>query len=560
MLGRGGRSPRSRCSARSSCRRPRTASPSSWSSAPAWSPGCSARSATRSPSQHAARTSRRSRPGCCPFEALYQAGLHGLTADTGGITGVIVSSARSAAPQRPGPGCGCGRVAYLGADRRRGARGVRPPRPLKATSPGSILDWVGALAPDSLLEGLNEPQREAVLHGDGPLLVLAGAGSGKTRVLTHRIAHLVATGQARPGEILAITFTNKAAQEMRERVELLVGDRAARDVGDDLPLRLRAHPARRGRAARLHARFTIYDEADSLRLVKRCLDELDIDPKRFTPRGDQVARSRDAKNQLLDAEAYREQVGSFFEQTAADVYELYEQRIHEMNAMDFDDLLFRTVNLLELFPEVARALPQHASATSSSTSTRTRTTRSTAGSSCSPGEHRNLCVVGDDDQSIYGFRGADIRNILDFERRLPGRRRSSSSSRTTARRRRSSRAANAVISNNRQPQGEGRSGPTSARATRCTSASSRTSTPRRASSPARSSGSSTRASSRDEIAVFYRTNAQCARARGHARPLRRRLPGDRRHEVLRARRDQGRARLPDAAREPARTPSRSRAS
>ena len=144
---------------------------------------------------------------------------------------------------------------------------------------------MGALAPDSLLEGLNEPQREAVLHGEGPLLILAGAGSGKTRVLTHRIAHLVGTGQARPGEILAITFTNKAAQEMRERVEQLVGNRAramwVMTFHSACARMLRADADKLGYTRG----FTIYDEQDSLRLVKACVDELDVDPKRFAPRG-----------------------------------------------------------------------------------------------------------------------------------------------------------------------------------------------------------------------------------------------------------------------------------
>src|SRR3954447_16462670 len=208
-----------------------------------------------------------------------------------------------------------------------------------------------AAATEHLLDQLNEPQREAVIHDEGPLLVLAGAGSGKTRVLTHRIAYLVQTGKAQPGEILAITFTNKAAAEMRERVESLVGPRVramwVMTFHSACARMLRAEGERLGYTRG----FTIYDAADSLRLVKQCMDELDIDPKRFSPRAIKRQIS-DAKNQLIDAGAYREKVGSFFEQTAADVYEMYESRIHSMNAMDFDDLLFRCVDLLELFPEV----------------------------------------------------------------------------------------------------------------------------------------------------------------------------------------------------------------
>ena len=208
-----------------------------------------------------------------------------------------------------------------------------------------------AAAVDALLEHLNEPQREAVIHDEGPLLVLAGAGSGKTRVLTHRIAYLVKTGRARPGEILAITFTNKAAAEMRERVEALVGPQVramwVMTFHSACARMMRAEGERLGYTRG----FTIYDSADSLRLVKQCLDELDVDPKRFTPRSIQNQISS-AKNQLLDAAQFREKVGSFFEQTVADVYELYESRIHSMNAMDFDDLLFRCVDLLEMFDDV----------------------------------------------------------------------------------------------------------------------------------------------------------------------------------------------------------------
>jgi ATP-dependent DNA helicase UvrD/PcrA len=293
---------------------------------------------------------------------------------------------------------------------------AQPTRP--AAVAGSILARVStAAATDALLEGLNEPQREAVTHGEGPLLILAGAGSGKTRALTHRIAYLVGTGQARPGEILAITFTNKAANEMRERVQALVGDRAramwVMTFHSACARMLRSDAQRLGYTRG----FSIYDEADSLRLVKQCIEQLDIDPKRFAPRGIRRQIS-DAKNQLLDAEAYRLKVSSFFEQTAADVYELYEQRAHAMNAMDFDDLLFRSVNLFELFPEVRdryRRAFRHVLVDEyqDTNQAQYRWLQLLAE------EHRNLCVVGDDDQSIYAFRGADIRNILDFEDDFP---------------------------------------------------------------------------------------------------------------------------------------------
>src|SRR3954468_15612707 len=270
---------------------------------------------------------------------------------------------------------------------------------------------------DALLEGLNPPQREAVMHGEGPLLILAGAGSGKTRVLTHRIAYLLRTRQARASEILAITFTNKAAAEMRERVELLVG-RAVRAMW---VMTFHAACARmlRSDADKLGytRQFTIYDAADSRRLIKRCLDDLDVDPKRFTPRAMQ-AQISDAKNKLRSAAEYRELVGSYFEQTAADVYDRYERELHRMNAMDFDDLLFRAVNLLEMFQE---ARDRYAGAFrfvmvdeyQDTNHAQYRWLQLLAS------EHRNLAVVGDDAQSIFGFRGADIRNILDFQDDFP---------------------------------------------------------------------------------------------------------------------------------------------
>ncbi len=202
-----------------------------------------------------------------------------------------------------------------------------------------------------LLEGLNEPQREAVTHGEGPLLILAGAGSGKTRVLTHRIAFLIYTDQVQAGEILAITFTNKAASEMRERVQRLLGH-GTRGMW------LMTFHAACARILRVEAerlgytrQFTIYDQADARRLTKRSADAVGVDPKRYTPAAihNQISA---LKNRLLDAGSYRETVGSPFEEMVADVYEIYERDLHRMNAMDFDDLLFRTVNLLELFEDV----------------------------------------------------------------------------------------------------------------------------------------------------------------------------------------------------------------
>ncbi len=277
---------------------------------------------------------------------------------------------------------------------------------------------------DQLLSGLNDPQREAVTHGEGPLLILAGAGSGKTRVLSHRIAYLVATDAAKAGEILAITFTNKAANEMRSRVELLVGRRVramwVMTFHAACARMLRAHADKLGYTRQ----FTIYDQADSRRLVKRCLDENGIDTKRFTP-GSVHSQISDAKNKLRDADSYGQMVGSFFEQTVADAYRSYERELHRMNAMDFDDLLVRAVNVLELFQEVR---DQYASTFRQVMVDEYQDTNHvqyrwlqllTSGTADEVGGHRNLAVVGDPDQSIYGFRGADIRNILEFEDTFP---------------------------------------------------------------------------------------------------------------------------------------------
>src|SRR3984957_7238139 len=258
---------------------------------------------------------------------------------------------------------------------------------------------------EDLLSGLNGPQREAATYPGGPLLILAGAGSGKTRVLTHRIAFLVATDEAKPNEILAITFTNKAAGEMRDRAELLVGRR----VRAMWVMTFHAACARmlRADAHRLGytRQFTIYDQADSRRLIKRCLEDLGVDPKRFTPAaiGHEIS---DAKNKLRDADAYGQMVGSFFEQTVADVYRQYESQMHRMNAMDFDDLLVRAVNVLELFPEVRERYAngfRHVLVDEyqDTNHAQYRWLQLLAGVDDAEGVgHRNLMVVGDDAQCL----------------------------------------------------------------------------------------------------------------------------------------------------------------
>ncbi len=275
----------------------------------------------------------------------------------------------------------------------------------------------GATQGERLLAGLNGPQREAVTFGEGPLLVLAGAGSGKTRVLTHRIAHLLETRQAAPEQILAITFTNKAAGGMRERVGRLVGGVSRRmwvtTFHSACARMLRTEAERLGYSSS----YTIYDEADSVRMMKRVLNELDVDVKRYTPRSVKHAVS-DAKNQLIDSEALAQMQGSPFEEIVAQAYKLYEKRMLEANAMDFDDLLVRNVNVLELFAEVREKWQRRfrwilVDEYQDTNHAQYRMLQLLSG------ENENLTVVGDDFQAVYGFRGADIRNILEFERDFP---------------------------------------------------------------------------------------------------------------------------------------------
>ncbi|GAA3868013.1 DNA helicase PcrA [Streptomyces lacrimifluminis] len=285
--------------------------------------------------------------------------------------------------------------------------------------------------PAALLDGLNENQRAAVVHADTPLLIVAGAGSGKTRVLTHRIAYLLGERGVHPGQILAITFTNKAAGEMKERVEQLVGPRAnamwVMTFHSACVRILRRESKRLG----FTSSFSIYDAADSKRLMALVCRDLDLDPKRFPPKSFS-AKISNLKNELIDEEDFAAQASDGFEKTLAQAYAMYQSRLREANALDFDDLIMTTVNLLRAFPDVAEhyrrrfrhVLVDEYQDTNHAQYALVRELVGTAehtgdDADVPPSEYdlppAELCVVGDADQSIYAFRGATIRNILQFE-------------------------------------------------------------------------------------------------------------------------------------------------
>ncbi|MCX4857638.1 DNA helicase PcrA [Streptomyces canus] len=295
--------------------------------------------------------------------------------------------------------------------------------------------------PAALLDGLNENQRAAVVHSGTPLLIVAGAGSGKTRVLTHRIAHLLGERHVHPGQILAITFTNKAAGEMKERVEHLVGPRA------NAMWVMTFHSAcvrilrRESKKLGFTSSFSIYDAADSKRLMALVCRDLDLDPKRFPPKSFS-AKISNLKNELIDEEDFAAQAtggtsqtesGGGFEKTLAQAYAMYQSRLREANALDFDDLIMTTVNLLRAFPDVSehyRRRFRHVMVDEYQDTNHAQyaLVKELVGTSAHPvdvppGEYdlppAELCVVGDADQSIYAFRGATIRNILQFEEDYP---------------------------------------------------------------------------------------------------------------------------------------------
>lgn len=265
--------------------------------------------------------------------------------------------------------------------------------------------------------GLNPQQAEAVINTEGPMLIMAGAGSGKTKVLTCRVANLLQKG-VRPYRILAITFTNKAAAEMRERVNNMSGP-AAKDVwlftfhafcARFLRMEIDKLPGYGGN-------FAIYDTADSQNLIKQILKEMNLDDKRFQPSGI-LSRISNAKNALQDAAAFARQAGDFYEQKVADIYSRYEQKLQLNNALDFDDLLMLSIKLLQENKEVREKYQDRfdyllVDEYQDTNHAQYLLTKFLAA------KHRNICVVGDADQSIYGWRGADIQNILDFEKDYP---------------------------------------------------------------------------------------------------------------------------------------------
>ncbi|MFJ2807719.1 DNA helicase PcrA [Kitasatospora sp. NPDC087271] len=297
--------------------------------------------------------------------------------------------------------------------------------------------------PAQLLEGMNDPQREAVLHAGSPLLIVAGAGSGKTRVLTHRIAHLLGARGVQPGEILAITFTNKAAGEMRERVEALVGPRARAMWVSTFHSACVRILRRESKVLGFTSSFSIYDSADSQRLMSLVCRDLDLDPKQFPPKSF-TAKISNLKNELIDEETFADQAANPMEKKLAEAYTLYQRRLREANALDFDDIIMTTVNLLQAFPDVAEHYRRrfrhilvdeyqdtnHAQymlvRELSGGSVAAAPKRTVDGEFVNPAAGRlsevppaELCVVGDADQSIYAFRGATIRNILQFEEDYP---------------------------------------------------------------------------------------------------------------------------------------------
>src|SRR5699024_10571019 len=296
--------------------------------------------------------------------------------------------------------------------------------PLDAEAEAEAAARGAAARAEELLDGLNPQQRAAVAHEGGQLLIIAGAGSGKTRVLTHRIAYLLATGRARPGQILAITFTNKAAAEMRERVAELVGPRAKSMWVSTFHSACVRILRREAKTIGLRSSFSIYDAADAQRLMTLVCRELDLDPKRFPPKAF-YHRVSDLKNELVDPDDFAAGAAENpYEQNLAAAYRRYQERLREAHALDFDDLIMQVVTMLQAFPAIAEhyrrrfrhVLVDEYQDTNHAQYVLVRELVGGGEEELPPAE---LTVVGDADQSIYAFRGATIRNIVEFEKDYP---------------------------------------------------------------------------------------------------------------------------------------------
>ena len=340
-------------------------------------------------------------------------------------------------PPLPGfsPAAASGEVDHRGVPTWAEAGGEPPP-----DGAGRHTGSVVSRDPEALLEGLNPQQRAAVTHQGAPLLIVAGAGSGKTRVLAHRIAHLLAARDVRPGQILAITFTNKAAGEMRDRVASLVGARSKAMWVSTFHSACVRILRREASHVGLKSTFSIYDAADSQRLMSMVMRDLDLDPKRYRPRSFS-AQVSNLKNELIDEETYSSGLGqaSHHERMVAEAYRIYQTRLRQANAMDFDDLIMATVNILQAFPDVAEYYHRRFrhvmvdeyqdTNTAQYQLVRELVGHSRGGHSGNDASDKagvpppvlpaELAVVGDADQSIYAFRGATIRNIVEFEQDYP---------------------------------------------------------------------------------------------------------------------------------------------
>ncbi|MBB6454896.1 DNA helicase-2/ATP-dependent DNA helicase PcrA [Salirhabdus euzebyi] len=273
---------------------------------------------------------------------------------------------------------------------------------------------------DGIVKGMNEQQAKAVKHTEGPLLIMAGAGSGKTRVLTHRIAYLMHEKGVSAHNILAITFTNKAAREMKERVHRIVGNEAGQiliSTFHSLCVRILRRDIDRIGVSR---NFSILDTSDQLSVIKQVLKDLNLDPKKWDPRA-MLNGISSAKNQLVDPEEFAKTTGNLYEEKTAEVYRIYQKTLRKNHALDFDDLIMQTINLFQRLPEVLQYYQRrfqyiHVDEYQDTNHAQYQLVKMLAE------RHQNLCVVGDSDQSIYRWRGADIANILSFEKDYPSAR------------------------------------------------------------------------------------------------------------------------------------------